>query len=368
MTDKPVFAVLGAGNGGFVTAADLTLRGYEVHLFELPEFASAIEPVIEHGGIALRGIAGEGLAKPAVVTSDIGEALENADIIFVIVPSVGHKRMAEMCAPHLTSGDMVVLVPGNFGGALEFHQTLMAHGSPGDVVVAETTSLMYAAKKEGANGIWARGLKQYLPLAAFPASKTDEVLAALSAVYPQFVAVSNVLETSLNNLNPIVHPAGMLTNLGFIDSEVIQEWYFYKDGYTKGAGHIADRMDNERLSLLRAFDLPELSTIETLHLFYGHQGMNGDSMYSLFSKSPVHSAALGPKSSENRMLSEDIPFGLVPYVSLANMLNIPTPMMDAAITMASVVNQTDYREVGRTMESLGLAGMSKQEILDFVNQ
>ncbi|KAA3647850.1 MAG: NADP transhydrogenase subunit alpha [Chloroflexi bacterium] len=368
MSKKPVFAILGAGNGGFVTAADLTLRGYEVRLFELAEFAATIEPILENDGIALRGIAGEGLAMPTLVSSDIEKTLDGADVILVIVPSMGHREIARVCAPYLKPEQIVVLIPGNFGGVLEFRQELLANGGTKDVTIAETTSLMFAAKKEGTNGIWARGLKQYLPLAAFPASRTDDVLAVLNEAYPQFVAVANVMETSLNNLNPIVHPAAMLTNVGFIESQRVPEWYFYKDGYTQGAGHIADQMDNERLALLTAFGLPEISATETLHRFYGHQGMNGDSLYSLFSESPVHSAALGPKSSENRMLSEDIPYGLVPYVSLAKMLGSATPMMDAAITMASVVNQTDYRKTGRTVETLGLAGMSVQQIQDFVNQ
>jgi glycerol-3-phosphate dehydrogenase len=34
MSKKPTFAVLGAGNGGTATAADLTVRGFDVHLWE----------------------------------------------------------------------------------------------------------------------------------------------------------------------------------------------------------------------------------------------------------------------------------------------------------------------------------------------
>ena len=54
MAERPVFAVLGGGHGGFCMAADLTLRGFEAHLYELPEFAWTIEPVVEAGGIGPR--------------------------------------------------------------------------------------------------------------------------------------------------------------------------------------------------------------------------------------------------------------------------------------------------------------------------
>jgi opine dehydrogenase len=40
--------------------------------------------------------------------------------------------------------------------------------------------------------------------------------------------------------------------------------------------------------------------------------------------------------------------------------------MDAVITLASVINNTDYWKTGRSVESLGLGGLTKEEILQFV--
>ncbi|MDQ4058426.1 MAG: NADP transhydrogenase subunit alpha, partial [Actinomycetota bacterium] len=49
-------AVLGAGNGGLATTADLTLRGHEVHLYNRsPGVLDAIE---QRGGIGLTGVLG----------------------------------------------------------------------------------------------------------------------------------------------------------------------------------------------------------------------------------------------------------------------------------------------------------------------
>ena len=39
--------VIGGGNGAFATAADLTIRGNQVTLFELPRFAAGLSEVIE---------------------------------------------------------------------------------------------------------------------------------------------------------------------------------------------------------------------------------------------------------------------------------------------------------------------------------
>jgi hypothetical protein len=48
---------------------------------------------------------------------------------------------------------------------------------------------------------------------------------------------------------------------------------------------------------------------------------------------------------------------------LAKVLDVPTPVMDAVITMTSVVLDRDLRrEAVRTVKSLGLDGLSAQEI------
>ena len=42
---------------------------------------------------------------------------------------------------------------------------------------------------------------------------------------------ANVLASSLNNLNPIVHPAGSILNAGWIDT-LGKDFYFYRYGTT----------------------------------------------------------------------------------------------------------------------------------------
>ena len=49
--------VIGGGNGGFATAADLTIRGHQVTLFELPQFSSGLSEVIKRGGIDMEAYA-----------------------------------------------------------------------------------------------------------------------------------------------------------------------------------------------------------------------------------------------------------------------------------------------------------------------
>ncbi len=70
----------------------------------------------------------------------------------------------------------------------------------------------------------------------------------------------------------------------------------------------------------------------------------------------------GPITVNTRYLFEDIPMGLVPLSCLGRAVGAATPTMDAVVELGSVLLGRDFRAEGRTLERLGLAGMSAEEI------
>jgi len=117
----PTFCVLGAGHGGMAMAGHLAMTGCKVNLFNrTPE---RILPVQARGGIDVTGEV-EGFASLNVVTSDPAEAVDDTDILMVVVPATAHRDMAEMIAPHIRDGQILVLNPGRTGGALEVARVL----------------------------------------------------------------------------------------------------------------------------------------------------------------------------------------------------------------------------------------------------
>jgi opine dehydrogenase len=69
-----------------------------------------------------------------------------------------------------------------------------------------------------------------------------------------------------------------------------------------------------------------------------------------------------------RYVTEDFPYGLVPVALLARQLGIAVPTINAVIEIASVVNQTNYREEGRSLEALGIAGLDRGELKQGLEQ
>jgi opine dehydrogenase len=73
-----------------------------------------------------------------------------------------------------------------------------------------------------------------------------------------------------------------------------------------------------------------------------------------------------PDSLQHRYYREDFGHGLLPFIELAAIAGVATPVADALLTLAQALVGTDYRQGGRTAEAMGIAGMSKSELLHFV--
>jgi len=108
MEDPLDIGVLGAGNAGYAISADLTLKGFRVKLYN--QSVEGIKPILETGGIEMGGAAGTGFARLNEVTTEMKSAIEDVDIVMVAVPGFGYKPLAELCAPWLRPGQIVVLL------------------------------------------------------------------------------------------------------------------------------------------------------------------------------------------------------------------------------------------------------------------
>ena len=78
----------------------------------------------------------------------------------------------------------------------------------------------------------------------------------------------------------------------------------------------------------------------------------------------IHSA---PDSASSRYITEDVPYLLVPVYEFAKLLKIEVPIVESCIRIASAYNDVDYFKSGRTLEKMGFAKMTKEDILIAVN-
>ena len=72
---------------------------------------------------------------------------------------------------------------------------------------------------------------------------------------------------------------------------------------------------------------------------------------------------MAPTKLDSRLIVEDVPMGLVPISALGKAAGVPTPIIDSVITLAGALVKQDFWQTGRTLKSLNIAGLTREELL-----
>ncbi len=357
---RPVFGVFGAGNGGQAMAGYLAIKGFKVHLYNRSE--PRIQPIKLMGGIEVVGSEMHpdlrGFGELDVVTTDAGEVVERSDILLVVVPANGHRFIAEQIAPHLKDGQIIVLNPGRTFGALEVFQLLKEKEVKADVIVAEAQTFIFASRSINPAQVRIFRVKNSIPVAAIPAYRTIEVVKALRVAFPQFVPEANIFLTSLNNIGAVFHPAITVLNASRIES-THGDFEFYIEGVTPAVASILERIDEERCRVMEGLGIRAMPAREWLYIAYDAVG---SSLFEAIHNNRGYYGIKAPPTVEHRYITEDVPMSLVPIASLGKMLEMATDTIESIIRLANIILKRDFWAEGRTVEKLGLAGLTVREI------
>jgi opine dehydrogenase len=351
-------AVLGAGNGGVASAFDFARYGHEVALFAPREFGANVVAVSRAGGITSIGEL-EGFAAVRYAGHDAAEALAGAELVLLVGPAYATEPLAALAAPHLTEDMAVLICPGSCAGAIAFKRAagLELDDRP---VVGETSTLPYAVRvtEPGVVTVFHK-LTAGVYIAALPGARTERLHELVTEVWPAVEPAESVLQTTLQNGNPVIHPAVTLLNAGLLE-RTGGHFLFYEEGITDGVGRLIEAVDTERLAIARRLGI----TILSEPALGVRQGYMREETYSTgYSTAPGFLGIQAQSRLDHRYLTEDVGYGLVFLTDLAARLGVPTPSMDAVMRIASVVLARDFRAEGkRTLRTLGLDGLSADEL------
>ena len=352
-------AVLGSGNGGCAVAFDWAQHGHAVGLFDFERFPANLAAIAARGGIRSSGQL-EGFAEIDYAGHDIAQAMDGAELIFAVSPAFATAPIAEAARPHLRPGQSVVVCPSSCAGSLVFKAALGLALEDDTYNIGETSTLPYAVRvtEPGEMRVFLK-LESGLSIAAVPHSGTEDLHAALHEVYPGLTAADSVFQTTLQNGNPVIHPAVTLLNAALIE-RTGGAFNFYEDGVTETVGRLIEGVDRERLALAAALGVTILSEPAMGVL----QGYMVEENYSTgYSQAPGFRGIRAQGKLDNRYLTEDVGFGMVFLSDLGRQIGVPTPVMDAIIQIASVVLARDFRgEQRRTMATAGLSEHTREQL------
>ncbi len=353
-------AVLGGGHGCYATAAEMSERGHEVWFWRRD--ADAFAAVLDTNIVTVTDHRGTRDVRVAHPTVSLAEAVSAADMLLIPLPATAQVGLAAELAPHLRDGQVVFLPPGTLG-SIVFAQAARAAGNDADVSYAETGTLPYLVRKHGPASIAVSVYATRLPTGVFPAKNSAYALGRLKALYPAIEPIEDALSGALMNAGAIIHSPLILMNAGPL--EHFDAWDIHNEGTQPAIRRVTDALDRERIALRKAlgYGAPHFPLAD-------HYAQEGDEwMYGRGAHAKLTDSGDWREKVDllsHRYMREDTALGLSLLASVGRWAGQPMPIAAGLLAIASAVTGDDLYADGRTLESLGLAGFSRDRMASFL--
>jgi opine dehydrogenase len=354
--------VLGGGNGSFAAAGDFTLAGHDVRLWRRDH--AAVDAHNAAGrAITVKDFAGQHEAKLSLVTSDIGEAVRDAELILCPAPATAQGDIARTLAPHLKDGQVVYLPPGTFGCYI-FAKAAHDAGNRADAAFAETGTLPWLARKHGPHEVAITIRAKRLPTGVLPLRLKDHALGVTGRAFPGVIEdCGDALSGALMNAGPIIHPP--LITMNAAPLEHFERWDIHKEGTQASVRRVTDALDAERIALREAlgYAAPHFPLAD-------HYAREGDEwMYGRGSHDKLTDSGDWREHivlTQHRYMLEDVRIGLSFLVSVGALAGVPTPLARAFLSIGGAICGEDFMQTGRTFQTLGLGGLDRPTLRELL--
>jgi opine dehydrogenase len=160
----------------------------------------------------------------------------------------------------------------------------------------------------------------------------------------------------------MLHVANCVGNAGKIDRG--ETYKFYAEGVTPSVARLYQEINAERVAVAAALGASVPTLEDWFDRVYGVRGADlVESCQLLTTNADGPYQATGtPKSFEHKYITEDVPVGLMPMAALGAASGVPTPAIDALITLVHAMTGSDFSTEARTLDRMGLAGMNASDV------
>jgi opine dehydrogenase len=351
-------AVLGGGNGSFAAAGDFALQGHETRLWRR-DGAEVAKHRAAGSRILLKDSNGRHDVQLALVTTDIAEAIRGAELILCPAPAFAQGDIARLIAPHLADGQVVFLPPATFGSMI-FAKAMHDAGNRARASFAETGTLPWLTRKHGPFEVAITIRAKRLPVGVFPLETADHALDVIGRAFPGVIEpCGDALSGALMNAGPIIHPPLIVMNAGPI--EHFERWDIHKEGTQAAIRRVTDALDAERIAVREGFGYGA-PHFQLAHHYAkeGEQWMYGRGSHDRLTDSGDWREQI--VLTEHRYMREDLRLGLSLLVSVAELTGVATPLAKSFLAIGGAICGEDFTKQGRTLASLGLGGLDRQQL------
>ncbi len=314
--------ICGGGNLGHSLAAMFSIRdGYSVSLLtrDASKWSNKIHVHQEEGGF---------ISNEIQIFDKPGTFLSDADIIVLALPSFALQPVLNQIKDYVRPQTWIGSIICSAGF---FWMAKKILGLDVKLFGFQRTPHICRVNEYG-KSVFLKGVKDSVKIIASPIS--EDILVDLAYLLNiEVIPLSNYLEVTISNSNPILHPSRLMSL--FYEQKTFESIpSFYEDWNDKASEYLIEA-DTEVQAICASVPV-ELNDIAPITNHYGVDDVKGmtSKIKSIlaFKNIPVVMKTL-PSGEyvpdfEHRYFTEDIPYGLLILKSIAVLCNLKTPVID----------------------------------------
>lgn len=277
------------------------------------------------------------------VTGDLKSAVADAKLVFITYPSFMISKTFKQLQGCLAPDATVVVLPASGGKVYALANMREWHNN---VIFLERVPMISRLSSLHQVAYSMKTEVRYYQVLYNPASvfQPENILSEI-----KFSSLSNMVELELITSNAILHPA-RLYDLFVDNEEFTQPPLFYQD-WTDRASELLVNLDAEVTLIRKSFPSSTVCEAEDILSHYGVTNFRQlttklrsiDSFRGI--EAPVNKNLLTnlyTPDYSSRYFTEDIPYGLLDFKALAEILGVQTPVMNQLILWAQKKLGKDY--------------------------
>lgn len=319
--------IIGGGNIGTLMAAEIAAKGHNVTVYtsKPDQWSKKIEVYSPEEQLVVTG-------EVDIVTSDMQEAVEGAELIWITMPSQAFGQLAKKLLPYVKKGQYIGVVPGSGGAEFAFRRLIDA----GCVFWGLQRVHSIARLKEYGKSVYMLGRKKQLELGSIPAKASEKVGPILEEMFDMpCKLLPNYLCVTLTPSNPILHTTRLYSMFKDYERDTTYErnFLFYEEWSCDSAEWLI-ACDNELQTLCKKIPL-ELEEVMSLREYY--ESYDAEAMVKKIRSIAAFKGLTSPMKQEgqgwipdfeSRYFVADFPFGLKIIKDIAELFEVPIPNID----------------------------------------
>ena len=324
-------AVVGGGNIGTLMAGEFAARGNEVRMCaSRPEtWSKDIDVLGPEGDVLMTG-------PLALVTDDLAQAVDGAELVFVTYPTFLFADLAERLLPLIGAGQAVVVVPG---ADAEF--SFAPCTEKGAVLLGLQRVHSVARLEKRGKSVYMLGRRGELQLASIPAEAAGGYAPIFEELFEIPIRVlPNYLVETLTPSNPILHTTRLCSMFSSWEPSVTYPGnILFYETWDNASSELLIACDAELQQVCRELESLlgiDLTEVRSLKLHY--ESLDAPAMTHKISHIPAFKGLTSPMKEvapgawepdfTSRYFRADFSYGLKVIRDFSALVGVPTPNID----------------------------------------